>query len=82
MTSPQTSSVVGFRRAAPCARHDDLDGRGARHPERGGRADHRACDRIPYDGLVACPVAVANDLDDRLAYNLAGLSSASGRVWA
>jgi hypothetical protein len=54
-----------------------MNGRGARHPERGGRsADHRA-----WRQLVA-PVAVVNDLDDWLAHNLAGLSSASGRVWA
>jgi hypothetical protein len=28
------------------------------------------------------PAAVVNHLDDRLAYNMDGLSSASGRVWA
>jgi hypothetical protein len=37
---------------APCGRHDDMDGRGARHPERGGRsADHRAWRQDPLWGL-------------------------------
>jgi hypothetical protein len=59
-----------------------MNGRGARHPERGGRsADHRAWRQDLYGGLVA-PIEVVNDLDDRLADNLAGLSSASERVWA